>query len=176
MILCYEIPLLPFFKILEANEVTRAAGARKHKKVKKITHRFPSVNRIYQSNRFSGRRFLSTEGKLYKDYIYDVLDQSDAKIVPDLYFEVSYIFFMTQEMMFKKDGDLRDVDVSNMLKAAEDALFEYLQESDSSVLSTHAYKLLASKPKLVILLSGAEIREAIFHQTGVYEIDVGRLL
>jgi len=176
---CYEIPLLPYFKEREAHEVVRASNARKHKNVKKIVHRFPSINNMYPINRRSGSKYLSTEGRLYKDYIYSKLLEADeefGEILTTQYYEVSYICFMSHLMMFTKEGELREVDVSNILKSTEDAFFEYLLESDSRVLSTHIYKREALEPRLVILASPADFCEPIYHRGRIYSTANGRLL
>lgn len=158
----YKIPFRDYFTRREQHEQRRASRARtpKGRVVRSIPKRFITVNHMYASARKSGTRFLSAEGKIYKEYISDrmaELDRERPPLVLDTY-EVAYVFFMTYEMMYTKHGDLRKVDVGNMLKATEDAVFEYLLAEDSTVLGIHGYKTLTidEEPKLLVLLKEAD--------------------
>ncbi len=170
---------MPFFEERKKHEAIRASRARKHKKVKKIPYRFPSVNQMYPVNPRSRGKYLSDEGRIYKDHIYKSLGKID---VGDMfiaeYYEVSYIFFMTYDMMFTEDHELRDVDVSNFLKATEDALFEYLMESDCRVIGIHGYKrvTLDECPKLFILISSSALEDDIDHQGRIFSVSDEKLI
>lgn len=165
----FSIDLLPFIKIRQEHEVKRASRARKKTKVREIPLRFPSVNTMYPIARHRGK-YLSDEGRLYKEYIGEELDKIQFKIPHWHMYYVTYVFFMTHEMMYKKDGDLSEHDVSNFLKGTEDALFGWLLESDATVLDVHGSKrLTVNDPKLVILMSEAREGDPIFHQGRTYD-------
>ena len=123
----YTIPLLPLITRLQELEEKRAANARKRTRVRKIPTSFLSVNRMYPIARGGRGKRLSTEGREYKKYI--------------------------AECMTKQD-EPRDVDLSNMFKAAEDGIFEHLMESDSRVSHIVGYKRLTEEePKLFVVLT-----------------------
>jgi Holliday junction resolvase RusA-like endonuclease len=170
-IIQYSVDLLPFIQIRKEHEVERAAKARKRTKIKKISVRFPSVNTMYGFNRFSKRRFLSSEGKDYKEYLAKALDKSGKGVLPHCCkYDVTYLFFMTEEMLFKKNGDIAEHDVSNFLKATEDALFEWMMESDSAVMGVHGYKrLTVNDPKLVILISKSCETDVVYHNGNKFD-------
>lgn len=163
----YDIELDPFVAKREVAEDIRVAKARKRTRRKRINRSFVSVNRMYPINRFAGTKYLSPEGAAYKDYIADVMGEMDELLGPTKLssdgYEVTYVFFMTHDMMFTKAGDFRDVDVSNMLKAAEDAVFDFILEKDSTVVSIHGHKRVAEFPKLVVLLSYGTADSDISH-------------
>lgn len=153
----YSIPLLPFLVIREEEEEKRAARARtpRTRKIKKIPKRFVSVNTMYPIHPHTRRKRLSDEGRLYKDYIYKCMEEQERTQAPSFeYYDCTYTFFMTDDMILTKDGDLaKKHDVSNLIKAAEDAVFDYLLDDDSRVLSVHGHKqLTASDPRLVVTL------------------------
>ncbi len=164
----YDIDLDPFIELRKRLEEIRALKATKNKKQKKIQRRFVSVNSMYPINRHAGCKYLSAEGLAYKDYIHEVLGGLDEffrfpRFRTDAY-ESTYVFYMTYDMMFTKQGDFRDVDVTNMFKAAEDAVFEHLLESDKRVVSIHGYKRVTkTNPKLIVLLSPAKEGDSIHH-------------
>jgi len=170
MIKRYEIPLLPFIEKREEHEKIRASRARnpKKQKVKKIPIRFVSVNNMYPVSPFGRGKYLSDEGRLWKEYIKEMLEEQDNGVpfvFGEDFYEISYIFYMTHEMLYTKDDNLRKIDVSNMLKAAEDALFDYLLDDDSSVVSIHGHKRLTLEdPKAVFLVSPADITDGILHK------------
>lgn len=144
-------------------EKLRAARARKHTKVKKIPRRFVSVNKMYPIDRRRGRKYLSPEGSLFKEYLYETMLAQDANraIGSATYYDCHYVFFMDHEMLFKK-GDVLDEDkekdVSNLLKATEDGVFEYLLENDCLATDVHGHKRLTlDEPKVVVLLSPSDI-------------------
>lgn len=174
-ILRYDILLPPLIDRLQKAEYSRALKARKEskQKPKTITSHFVSVNSMYPISRGRGSKYLSTEGKVYKDYIDEMMGATDAarSTTPifDMY-ECSYVFYFSHEMMFNKDDSLKEKDVSNLLKAAEDAVFEYLLESDATVMSIHGYKrLTVGDPRLVVLLSPATMEDTIRHGGGEFD-------
>ncbi len=178
MTLRYDIPLLPYIKIREEEEEKRAAKAIKPqtRKIRKIHLRYPSVNNMYPIRNSGRGKRLSDEGRIFKEYVYDTMKALDeARYVRPLRFEsfeCSYIYFMTHEMLFKNDGDLRKTDVSNYLKATEDAVFEFLLEDDSNVVSIHGYKRLTmDEPKLVVLISPDEATNGIHHSDTWYSYE-----
>jgi len=176
----YSIPLLPYLKLREEAEVIRASRARTKTKVKKIPARFVSVNDMYPINRFGHGVRLSDEGRIYKAYIYDELAKQVGDAPSFEYYDCTYVFYMTHEMMFTGDDEMRRIDVSNMLKAAEDAVFEFLLEDDSKVLSIHGFKRLTLEdPRLVVTVSMAQLGDPITVSGGFansYELEHGKVL
>lgn len=169
-VLRFDIDLLPFIELRRVKEKERAARARKRTKVRNIKVRYPSVNTMYPINRHLGRKYLSPEGLLYKEYIDESL--TDQGGVPPLWdsYDVSYIFYMTHDMLYTKRGELAEHDVSNFLKATEDALFEWLLESDKTTTSVHGYKrLTVNDPKLVILMSPSSETDDIYHREHIFD-------
>ena len=161
-----QFDLLPFIKRMQEHEVERASRARKdkRKRVKKIPIHFPSVNTMYPINRHAGRKYLSDEGRIYKEYISECLDNSSFKIPPWYGYNVTYVFYMTHDMMYTKSGDVSQHDVSNYLKGTEDALFEWILESDANVFDVHGSKrMTVDDPKVVILLSEGKDGDPVFH-------------
>lgn len=161
-----DIPLLPFIEVRKDHEAKRAARARKRTKVKKITTRYPSVNTMYPVNKRTGSKYLSAEGELWRDYISEELDkQVTFSNVDWRCFDCTYVFYMTHEMMFTKAGEFSEHDVSNFLKGTEDALFNWLLESDARVTDVAGHKrLTVDDPKLVILISPASEDGPIYHR------------
>lgn len=164
----FTILLRPFIIRLQEIEEIRASRARKNKRVKKIGDHFPSVNTMYPINRRTARKYLSPEGRAYKDYIQEELDKSLSASSRSLQWELydcTYVFYMTHEMLFTKDGNFAQHDVSNFLKATEDAVFDWLLESDAQVLGVHGFKkLTVDEPKLVGLISPSSEGAPIYHQ------------
>lgn len=169
-VLRFSFDLLPYIEERKAYEVLRASRARTRTKVKNIPIRFPSVNKMYPPNGRRPGRHLSDEGRIYKAYIAKCLDKSQFKIPSWDRYYVTYVFFMTHEMMFTKNGDVSEHDVSNFLKATEDALFEWLLESDATVLDVHGSKrLTVNDPKVVILMSEARDGDCVFHRGQAFD-------
>lgn len=159
----YDIYLDPFLSKREEYEEVRASRARSEKtrKIRKVQRRFVSVNNMYPISRGGGKR-LSAEGRIYKEYISEVMRAVDEVRETSLklcdYYTCCYVFFMTQDMLFYKNGELRRVDVSNMLKAAEDAVFEHMLEDDSLVVSISGHKrLTVEEPKLTVLIEKGDV-------------------
>lgn len=132
---------------------------------------------MYPIDKKRGRKYLSPEGELYKEYIDEVLTEQASRFPGWDFFDVSYVFYMTYEMLFLKNGELSEHDVSNFLKATEDALFDWMMESDKTVMSVHGHKrLTVNDPKLVILLSQSSECDKIYHREHVfdpYDLEVG---
>lgn len=172
----FDIDLLPFIAERRVEEEKRAARARKRTKVRKIPVRYPSVNTMYPVDKRRGRKYLSKEGEMYKEYIDEKLSEQGKPPNWDRY-DVTYVFYMTHEMMYTKRGELLEQDVSNFLKATEDALFEWMLESDRTVMSVHGHKrLTVNDPKLVILASPSSESDAIYHREfkfDPYDLEVG---
>lgn len=172
----FDIPLLPFISQRCEEEKKRAARARKHNKVRRIPVRYPSVNTMYPIDKRRGRKYLSKEGEMYKEYI-DVTLTSKGKVPYWDHFDVTYVFYMTHDMMYTKRGELTEHDVSNFLKATEDALFEWMLESDKTVMSVHGHKrLTVNDPKLVILMSPSSESDTVYHRDlafDPYDLEVG---
>lgn len=164
----YEIPLLPFIEKRKEDEIQRAANARKHKKVKSIPIRFPSVNTMYPINPRLKRKYPSKECETYKAHIDECLMGFDF---PQFnMYDVTYVFYMTHEMMFTKAGELSNNDVSNYLKGTEDALFDWMLESDKLVMTVRGCKRLTSNdPKVIILVSESDATDFIYHRDHVFD-------
>lgn len=166
----FDVPLLPFIEKRQEHEIKRASRARtdRKKKVKLIKPRFPSTNTMYPV-RQAGGKYLSDEGRLWKDYVKETLDHQFSTYPPwDMYY-VTYVFFMSPKMMYTKAGDLANHDVSNFLKGTEDAVFEWLVESDKQVTGIQGYKRVATlDPKLVVLISESTEKDVLFHREHVF--------
>lgn len=175
-IIRFDIELIPFIVERQEEEEKRAARARKNTRVKKIPVRYPSVNTMYPVDKRRGRKYLSKEGEMYKEYIDQELTKQ-GKPPYWGYFDVTYVFYMTHDMMYTKRGTLTEHDVSNFLKATEDALFEWMLESDKTVMSVHGHKrLTVNDPKLVILMSPSHDSDVVYHRDRVfdsYDLEVG---
>lgn len=163
----FDVPLLPFIERRKLQEAARALRARtpRGRRIKPVPVRYPSVNTMYPINKRIGRKYLSPEGELYKDYIYEALLQQSETYPSYHMYDISYVYFMTHDMMYTKGGELSEHDVSNFLKATEDALFDWLMESDRSVMSIHGHKrLTVNEPKIVILISESKENDLVFHR------------
>ena len=164
----FTIELMPFVERLRENEVRRAAKARKtkRKRVKSVPIAFPSVNDAYGFNRFTHRRFLRDEGVIYKEYVEECLSKYplSESLLQWTRYDTMYVFFMTSDMLYKNDGsELAEHDVSNFIKLTEDAVFEWLMESDATVVGVHAYKrLTVNSPKVVIIFSESSEVEPVY--------------
>ncbi len=88
----------------------------------------------------------------------------DRKVLLYDAYECSYIYLMTQEMLYTKAGEFKEEDVSNFLKASEDAVFEYMLENDKNVVTIHGHKRLTLlDPLLVVLVSEGFIDDTVWH-------------
>lgn len=172
----YTISLEPYFSRRGDEEKKRAARARsdKRKKVKKIPRRICSVNNMYPINPRTKSKYLSAEGRIFKEYIVECLEEQDlvnGNHVPpyDLYL-CTYIYYMTREMLLLKNGDMKKTDVTNYLKATEDAIFSHFMGDDSLVVDVSGHKrLVEHNPRIVILVSeGISLEEPVFHAGKFY--------
>jgi Holliday junction resolvase RusA-like endonuclease len=103
----------------------------------------PSVNRLY-ANSSKGRR-ITEEGEAYKMAVMQKLMLEGARARCP---EGPYVF-----SLWILVPDRRRRDVSNMIKALEDAVSEYLLYDDSSHYVLHLYKGMDRKnPRAVIRL------------------------
>jgi crossover junction endodeoxyribonuclease RusA len=104
----------------------------------------PSVNHLY-ANTPNGR-IKTKEGKLYKMAVCEELQVQRARQrTPDPPYEV-WLWFMLP--------DRRVRDVSNMVKAIEDNVAEYLGYNDSLNHAMHLYKALdRDNPRAVMVLA-----------------------
>jgi len=102
----------------------------------------PSVNKAYATTR-SGRRLLTSEGKLYKQSIRDVIGQKYSAYTPELSGLGDKPLCLTVKLYTRTENKgwsegkaknrYKRVDVSNRVKLLEDALFEALGVDDSLV-------------------------------------------
>ncbi len=86
----------------------------------------PSLNNLYPTSR-SGRRYLSAEGKSYKQLAAAMALQAGVRVM-DGELIVTMDFYRP-----RKSGDL-----SNRVKAAEDALTGIAYHDDSQIVDIHA--------------------------------------
>ena len=110
----------------------------------------PSVNQAYATTR-SGRRLLTSEGKLFKQSIRDIIGQKYAVLTPELArigevpLSLTITLYTQTENKGWSQGKAKNrykrVDVSNRVKLLEDAVFESLDVDDSLVFSLHVYKV-----------------------------------
>ena len=105
----------------------------------------PSANNLYYNDRRGGRR-LTQEGKAYKESVAWALMCASARAkcpIPPMVFE---LWIMVP--------DRRRRDNSNMVKAIEDALADYLGYDDSLNHVQHTYKALdRENPRAVVRLT-----------------------
>lgn len=110
----------------------------------------PSVNKAYATTR-SGRRLLTSEGKLFKQSVRDTIGQKYAAVTPELYNLGSVPLCLTVTLYTQTENKgwlqgkaknrYKRVDVSNRVKLLEDAVFEALGVDDCLVFSLHVYKV-----------------------------------
>jgi Holliday junction resolvase RusA-like endonuclease len=105
----------------------------------------PSTNHLYFTDKY-GKRRLTKEGKLYKQNVQQhLMEQRAWKHCPRPPFELSLHYYLP-------DHSRRDL--SNLIKAVEDALSTYLHYDDSCHYAAHQYKAGFDKPhgRVVIVL------------------------
>ena len=110
----------------------------------------PSVNRAYATTR-SGRRLLTSEGKLYKQSVRDIIGQRYSVVTPELThlgqkpLSLSVKIYTRVENKGWSDGKVKNrykrVDISNRVKLLEDALFEALGVDDCLVFKLTVEKI-----------------------------------
>lgn len=110
----------------------------------------PSVNRAYATTR-GGRRLLTSEGKLYKQSVRDVIGQLYSGATPELArlgevpLSLTVKLYTCVENKGWSEGKAKNrykrVDVSNRVKLLEDALFEALGVDDCLVFKLTVEKI-----------------------------------
>ena len=80
-------------------------------------------------------------------------NEKDSSPLVSSFYSCVYVFGFSNEMLYYKNGNLREVDVSNCIKVTEDAVFQYLSEDDSQVIDVSAYKAKTDRPQLTVILS-----------------------
>lgn len=93
-----------------------------------------SMNNVYKQTR-SGRRFLSKEGKDYKKFIVNQLQQYNLKFAKTQFLTLNVKFFLSD--MMTKSGRIkkRRHDLDDFLKLFIDALCEGLGLPDDSFIA-----------------------------------------
>lgn len=109
----------------------------------------PSVNNCYKRNRFGGMR-LSKDGVDFKRIVaYKVKrDAMKLSLSEKLSLEIE---FHSPKWLTKK-GLIARVDVSNLIKIAEDALMEALGLDDKNVFELRVLKVPSSKSMIIYRL------------------------
>ena len=113
--------------------------------VSKLSLEFPmpiSTNKAYVTTR-SGRRILSSKGKVYKQQVKDIIGQKLAlspNIVPEgpLHLKILLLFLEVENKGWstgKAKNRYKKIDVSNRVKLLEDAICESLGIDDSMFFS-----------------------------------------
>lgn len=119
--------------------------------------KIPSVNSLYAYNPRTKSKYLTKEGKLYKErlkqqlqlqtinlsnqFIDDSVNLIKNGIVSEKDFKKKMIAYDLHVIFFLNSGMLSR-DTSNLIKATEDALFEYLDMNDSRVFHISSEKIL----------------------------------
>jgi Holliday junction resolvase RusA-like endonuclease len=100
----------------------------------------PSVNSMYSTGK-TGRRFLTKPGKDFKRFVRDVnaIYLRGKKLDPTHWYEVFITFYLP--LLTKQERKVKVWDVTNHVKALEDALAESLGLDDSRFLAVRAAKL-----------------------------------
>lgn len=111
-----------------------------------------SLNAAYATRFGQARRFLVPVYKDFKELVKEVLKDEDRGRQPPQYltYRCSYLFLYEEPELFsdartktkalQMDEVLTSIDISNLFKMVEDALFEYLQQKDSRVTDLHGFK------------------------------------
>ena len=113
-----------------------------------------SLNNIYPTGK-GGKRYLRKDVKQLKKMIQDALwaldMQQKKKPLVSPFYEVVLIVWMPHDRFFFKNGKVRKLDVSNMIKVIEDALFEYIKQgNDSQVLTVSVNKRIHPKDESLV--------------------------
>lgn len=91
----------------------------------------PTTNNLYFTAR-DGKRRLGARGREYKKKLHEALFLAEArKKAPEPPFALSFYVRLPSEAKS---------DLSNKIKAAEDALMEFLGEDDRDVINLHVFK------------------------------------
>jgi hypothetical protein len=119
--------------------------------------KIPSVNSLYAYNPRTKSKYLTKDGKLYKDrlkqqlqlqtvnlsnqFIDDSVNIIKDGVVTERDFKKKMIAYDLHVIFFLNSGILSR-DTSNLIKATEDAIFEYLDMNDSRVFHISLEKIL----------------------------------
>lgn len=98
----------------------------------------PSINSLYSTGR-GGKRFMTKEGKVFKRLVSLLARNASAgrSLDPYCFYVLRVTFFMPIRF---KNGTVRKWDVTNHLKALEDALAKVLELDDSHFVQVSAGK------------------------------------
>jgi len=115
-----------------------------------------SLNQLYPSNK-SGRRFLSASGKEYKEHVFHATRKALAKteftIDQNKHFLTLEIFFYTSKLLTKESKISKNKpDLSNCVKALEDAVFEAIGLDDYLVLGFDGIHQLPSVDPMIVVI------------------------
>lgn len=118
-----------------------------------------TLNMAYPSSK-KGGRFLSKEGKVFKDYVYfktiEALSKNEQfPIKNNIEFYTSMEIFFYSPKFFTKNGKIskNKPDTSNCIKLAEDAVFEALGIDDYLNIDFDGVRFRYSEtPKIIIIL------------------------
>lgn len=106
-------------------------------------NKIPSVNKLYGYNPISKRKFLLKEGKMFKNQMYREMYEKTIdkkyKIDPKKNIKSKFTFYL------KENFNRRDL--SNMVKAAEDSVFEFFKLNDNRVIKSTIEKKMQCKEK-----------------------------
>jgi Holliday junction resolvase RusA-like endonuclease len=94
----------------------------------------PSSNNAYYTDRRTGSRHLTNDGKVYKKSLGEIIMVKGREVpFPEPPFSVHYHF---------RFPDRRKRDLSNCLKLLEDGVFAAMGEDDRHVIDFHVWKYL----------------------------------
>lgn len=99
--------------------------------------KIPSVNSMYMPKR-GGGKYLAPEARLFKDTVKSQLARLVNKDEYDFIKDPNATFSLSLEFIIK--GGFTRRDSSNMIKATEDSVFEYLEMNDSRVVQSEQTK------------------------------------
>ena len=119
--------------------------------------RIPSVNSLYAYNPKTKAKYLTKEGSLYKErlkqqlqlktvnlsnqFIDDSIKLIEKNVVTEKDFKNKSIAYDLHIIFYLNSG-LLSRDTSNLIKATEDAIFEYLSLNDNRVCHISSEKIL----------------------------------
>jgi|694.fasta_scaffold55836_9 Holliday junction resolvase RusA-like endonuclease len=114
------------------------------------------LNRLYPTNKM-GRRFLSKEGSEYKKLVQistlKALYEQGFSFDPEKnYISTEFYFYSPKLKTKQKKLNRKKPDLSNLIKALEDGIFETLGIDDCYNLDIHASYMYADKPTILVIL------------------------
>lgn len=143
----------------------------------------PSVNKAYATTR-SGRRLLTSEGKLFKQSVRDIIGQKYAVATPELSrigtvpLELTITLYTATEnkgwLQGKAKNRYKRVDVSNRVKLLEDAVFESLDSDDCLVFSLHVHKVQSDDEYVHLLLKEESLDQRDGEESASQGNDLGK--